>query len=299
MSYFDEIDRIRRLIRELTESPAMQAIRDLERDKFLLEPRGASLLREVQQRFEATRAATPQILAADLPSILAQYEVVRSISNLTDYRSAAVEVERTLAAYKAVGLPALDALAFHLREATTTVSAAEALQRTFAGELFERLRNVAAAPQEEATARLDALAEFIEQRLAQSRKGPISTEGYIEIILAIVFFLYQLFASQNFEAYVERRLDEIEARLKAVVAVERIESRPDLHVVGARRLRVRDGPAATGPVRALLPVNSVVRILEQQRGWARVEYFDFLSGDSAEGWVASRYLHPLPSTAEE
>jgi hypothetical protein len=98
---------------------------------------------------------------------------------------------------------------------------------------------------------------------------------------------------------VEKRFDGIETHLKAVVPVERVESQPALRVVGARRLRVRKGPAAVGPVRALLPANSLVRVLEQQKGWARVEYFDFLIGDSTEGWVAARYLRPLPSTAEE
>lgn len=299
MSYLDEIDRIRRLIRDLTESGAMQASRNLDRDKFLCELPGASMFRQAQQQIEATKAMTPPILTADLSPNLAQYEVLRSLPKLADYQSAAAEVKRALAAYRSAGLPAVDALAFHLREAAATVFAAEALQRTFAGELFERLHEVSVAPQEEALARVDILAEFIEQRLAQSRKGPITTEGYLQIIIAILFFLYQLLASRDFEARMEKRFDEIDARMKTAVTVEGIESRPDLRVVGATRLRVRGGPVATGPVRALLPANSHVRILEQQRGWARVEYFDFRSGDSAEGWVASRYLRPLPSTAKE
>jgi hypothetical protein len=167
----------------------MQAIRDLERYKLLLEPPGASLLREVQQQFEATKALIPQLLTADIPSILAQYEVVPSIPMLANYQSAAVEVERTLAAYSAAGLPAVDALAFHLREAASTVSAAKALQQMFAGSLFERLRKVAITSEEEASARVDVLAGFIEQRLAQSQKGPMSTEGYIQIMMAILFFI--------------------------------------------------------------------------------------------------------------
>lgn len=290
MSYLDEIDRIRRFIRDLTESGAMQASRDLDRYKFLLERPPASMLRQAQQQSEA---------AKDLLPILEQYKVLRSLPKRADYQSAAAKVGRTLAAYGPTNLPAVDAFAHYLREAATTVSAVEAFQRTFAGGLFERLHEVSVAPQGEALARVDILAEFIDRRLAQSRKGPISTEGYIGIILTVLFFLYNLHASRDFEARIEKRFNEIEARLKTTVTAEGVESRSELRVVGATRIRVREGPVAKGPVRALLPTNSLVRILEQQRGWARVEYFDARSGDSAEGWVASRYLRPLPPKANE
>ena len=92
------------------------------------------------------------------------------------------------------------------------------------------------------------------------------------------------------------RLQSIEARLKAIVPVSQPYAQPQhLRLVSARTLRVRQLPARDAPVLARLGTNSLVRIIEEKKSWALVEYFDVIAGSTAEGWVSKRFLQKLPT----
>ena len=149
--------------------------------------------------------------------------------------------------------------------------------------------------EDDAEAAARELPQLLEQRLAKERRGPISLEGYIQLIVAILFFLSQSRASHDFANDVIERLRNIEGRLEQTV--EKSDSsgfaQEDIRVVIADRLRVRKSPEAEGPILAVLTENSWVRVLKDSPGWARVEYFDYLSGENAEGWVSASFLKPL------
>lgn len=295
MSYFDEIQRMVTLARDLADSPSMRVLQDIERYRAFVEPASMSAMRDIQTQMEAVRHIVPQIAVADVASVLAQYEIVRSVSAVQNIRSVAEEAALAIDAYRNIGLPAVESFSEQIRIASSSVAAAETFTTTFAGQLFERMRRVAVAQDDdEAETSTQELATFVTEGIARARSGPVSTEGFIQIILAVVFFLYQWAESQKLETRLNSRFDAIESRLKASASTQPAQPSVELRVVAIPRLRVRNSPHVKAAVRTVLSGNVLVRIVSQQGGWSRVEYFDFTTGNNAEGWVASRYLQSIP-----
>ena len=291
MSIFDEWERYRRLIEQLVSSPAFQSAIETQRTlERIIDPAAWSAAKRLARTFESASASIPST-----GPLLEQYGLAaRQCHEIVD-SPVLREAQRALAQYRGVGLPAVSSIAHYLSGAFRSAEAAESFTRTLPGEILDLLGTVSRGEEDDAEAAARELPQLLEQRLAKERRGPISLEGYIQLILAILFFLSQWRASNDFANDVIERLRNIEGRLEQTV--EKSDSsgfaQEDIRVVIADWLRVRKRPEAEGPILAVLTENSWVRVLEDSPGWARVEYFDYLSGENAEGWVSASFLKPL------
>ena len=84
---------------------------------------------------------------------------------------------------------------------------------------------------------------------------------------------------------------------KEIVAVARAAYLPqdlrDFRFVRSKKLAVRSSPRMKGPQTDLLELGKTVRLLNEQRAWAFVEYATVGTEELKQGWVLARYLSPF------
>jgi hypothetical protein len=203
-------------------------------------------------------------------------------------------VERALRALQPTMLPAGEAFASALLNHASNIGTLSEFEQTFAGQLVTMARDVVEAADENVEERVEKLTKLIGGQIASSKRTVISTEAWVQIVIAVMFFLQNVRSSQQSEARVQSQLQDIETQLRAVTAIHKVDQRRDLQLVAAQVLRVRAEPRADAAVVGKLTQNTLVCVLDEHRYWACVEYFDYLDGKTKEGWVAKRHLKNLP-----
>ena len=323
--WLDEINRMNRLLHDTMESSIQQVLRQIERQhRQLLEPPSYHLLRELEDRHTTTlqklsEKVTPDLLSidhtirelenrnaaaaarrfsealtADFSSIIGQFKTLKVLAAVPFPENVAADLQRAFQAFQTPALPALESYADQLRSITRNLDAMRQFQDTFAGQLLEIARDLAEAPEAELEERTEDLAELLETHLATSRGGPVSLEGYIQIILALMLYVHSVIGAQQTEDRVMKHLSTITAQLQEIATAGRSTSVPELRLVAATSLRIRSEPSGESEIIGKLTRNSLVRVISREKSWARVEYFDFVHGRTAEGWVAHRFLRKLP-----
>jgi hypothetical protein len=203
-------------------------------------------------------------------------------------------VERALRALQPTMLPVGDAFAAALLGQAQNVATLHEFEQTFAGRLITMAREVVAAPDENVEERVKKLTKLIGRQIASSKRSVISTEAWVHIVLVVMFHLLSVRSANQSEARVLSKLQDIETQLKTLTAIHKVDKRRDLQLVAAKLLRIRAEPRADAAIVGKLPQNALVCLLDDQRYWAYVEYFDYLDGKTKEGWVSKRHLKNLP-----
>ena len=203
-------------------------------------------------------------------------------------------VERALRAFQPTMLPVGDAFASGLLGQVQNVGTLQEFERTFAGRLVTMAHDVVAAPDERIEERVEKLTQLISGQIASSKRSAISTEAWVQIVFAVTFFVLSMRAAEQSETRVLSRLQDIETQLKAVTPIQKVDQRRDLQLVAAKLLRIRAEPRGDAAVVGKLTQNALVRLLGVHGSWSYVEYFDYLDGDTKEGWVSKRHLKNLP-----
>lgn len=293
--WFDEFERMNRMLRDLTESPTQKLLRELEQHRQLLEPPGYRALRELQDNIAAEARRVNESLTSGFSSIVGQYDVLKSLAAMQHQKDLVADLQRSIRAFQPPALPFIESFVDQLRSASRNLEALRQFEETFAGQLLELAHEVAEASEGEIEGWVDDLTEFLGTHLAKSKRGPISLEGYVQIILALILYIHSIIGAQQSEERVMRRLNNIEAQLKAIAPVERVERAPELRLVAAASLRIRAEPSTESQIIGKLTRNSLVRIINKEKSWVRIEYFDFVKGFTCEGWVAHRFLQELPN----
>jgi uncharacterized protein YgiM (DUF1202 family) len=293
--WFDEFERINRMIRDLTESPTQQILRQLEQQRQLLEPPGYRALRELQDNIVAEARRVNESLTSGFSSLVGQYDVLKSLSAMQHQKDLVADLRRSLRAFQPPALPFIESFAAQIRSASRSLEALRVFQETFAGQLLDLAYKVAEASEEEIEGQVEKLSDFIGTHLAKSKRGPISLEGYVQIILAPILYIHSILGAQQSVEQVMKRLNHIEAQLKAIAPVEPVKRAPELRLVAAASLRIRAEPSMESKIIGKLTRNSLVRVITKEKSWVRIEYFDFVDGSTSEGWVAHRFLQELPN----
>lgn len=292
--WFDEFERMSCMLRDLMESPAQNFLREIEQHRQLLEPPGYRALRELQDNIAAEARRVNESLTSGFSSIVGQYDVLKSLAAAQYPKNLAADLQRSIRAFQPPALPFIESFADQLRSASRNLEALRQFEETFAGQLLELAREVAEAPEEELEERVEDLTEFLGTHLAKSKRGPISLEGYVQIILALILYIHSIIGAQQSEERVMKRLNNIEAQLKVIASVEKVERAPELRLVSAASLRLRAEPSTESRIIGKLTRNSLVRVINKEKSWVHIEYFDFVEGRTREGWVAHRFLQELP-----
>jgi hypothetical protein len=203
-------------------------------------------------------------------------------------------IERALRTLQPTMLPVGDAFASAVLGQAQNVATLHEFEQTFAGRLITMAREVVAAPDENVKDRVEKLTKLIGGQIASSKLTTISTEAWVHIVLVVMLHLLSMHSANQSEARVLSKLQDIETQLKTVTAIHNIDKRRDLQLVAAKVLRIRAEPRADAAVVGKLTQNALVCLLDDQRYWAYVEYFDYLDGKTKEGWVSKRHLKNLP-----
>lgn len=190
--WFDEFERMNRMLRDLTESPSQQILRQLEQQRQLLEPPGYRALRELQDNIMAEARRVNENLSSGFASIIGQYDVLKSLSAMQHQKDLVADLQRSMRAFQPPALPFIESFADQIRSASRSLEALKLFQETFAGQLLDLAYAVTEASEEEIEGRVENLTEFLGTHLAKSKRGPISLEGYVQIILALILYIHSI-----------------------------------------------------------------------------------------------------------
>lgn len=107
---------------------------------------------------------------------------------------------------------------------------------------------------------------------------------YVGYALAIILFLSSSLSDKESDERVSDRLDEI----------ENIVSQPfvqEENYMATEFVNLRASPTTKADnVLTVLAPTQIVRVFENEKGWARVGYFDSESEEVVKGWVYEKYL---------
>jgi Bacterial SH3 domain len=290
----DEYERMNQVLRDVIGSPTQSLLREMEQYRQLLEPPGYGALRELQATVAETRRVN-EGLASAFSAVVGHYEVLKSLEAINYSRELAVGLQSAIQAFKPPAVPFIESFHEQVRSAARSMEALRQFEGTFAGQLLELTHKMAEAPEDELEERVETLSEFLGAQLAESKHGSISLEGYVQIILALILYIYSMVGAEKLEDRVMRRLDTIEEQLKVIMPVEPVEGASDLRLVSAASLQVHSAPSESGQLLGEVTRNSLVRIVEERGEWARVEYFDFEKGRTNDGWMAREFLQEFPA----
>lgn len=292
--WFDELERMNRLLRRFTDSPAAQFIREMERQRQMLEPPGFRALREWQSRTMPHSLCVNDGLAAGFSNIVGQYDALKLMAAIQHLYPLAEDMRRSLLLLQGPALPVIQAFSSSLILASRNDAALRAFEGTFAGQILQTARGMVEAADEEIPDRISDITELLGRRIEKASRGPISIEGWVQIILAILLHITNVLSERKMELNLTDRLRSIEERFPTVAPTQGTRQGRELRMVSTSILRVRAKPSKRAQVIGRLTRNSLVRILSTQGEWARVEFFDFIGGKTSTGWVAARYLQVLP-----
>ena len=149
-------------------------------------------------------------------------------------------------------------------------------------------------------------------RSYEDRKNILRTESLddfrqllINIIAAYIFALYfaptipnpDLEAQNRNIAKVELLIEKvpqlIQSQLEDIIR-RQLDTAPRTFVVKDRKARLRTEPVAGASVIALVFQNQKLILLEERGKWIRVEFYDYLTEATREGWVLKKYCLRLP-----
>lgn len=292
--YVDEAERMNRLLRGLYDDPTRKLMRDMERYRELMEPPGYRALRDFQDNFAAEALRTQEALTSAFSGVLGHNKVLQMLRLESAYSdTVALEAQKALHAFQSPPFPAIEMLLRSLKEASRSAVLLEDFERTFGGQLLDRAQAVAEASEDDLDVRIEELTTLLHTHIAESKRGPVSLEGYIQIILAVAFFIQSFISAQRSEENHMKSFRDIDATLKRLATVENVDIEPDLALVSAKSLRVRGAPNTRSSIEGTLTLNALVRVVGYEKSWVRVEYFDFIGGCTREGWVPKRYLRDV------
>lgn len=201
-----------------------------------------------------------------------------------------------------IAFPPVAAMANQIADALRLKIPASALDATFTGELFERLRQAEAATS--ASEREQFLTEFLAWVWGKFQQLPVK-RVVLHVLFEIVFLTINQMVS-NWDAdqreqhwketlsQLEQRLEEkmAESQDKVLRKLEELQQAPatrKYHVV-TEQVRLREKPSTKARKIKSLSPNQMVEQIEQQGQWLHVEFFDYVDGKLKRGWVYKRYL---------
>lgn len=311
-----------RMLRDLTAASPLEALREVERQRPLREAPGSRALRELQEsptgfrklsetltldassinraardlevRNVAAARRVSETLAADFSSIIGRFETLKVVAAMSLPENLAADLQRALQAFRIPALPALASYADQLRSIPQNFDALRQFQDAFAGRLLDATYALANAPEGEVDERAQELAAFLGTHLSKSSGGLVSFDGFLQIVLALFLSLLSASGTRQSEERIMGHLSNITAQLQELGAGEQVNPSPELRLVTAASLRIRSEPSGTSEVIGKLTRGALVRVISKEKRWAQVEYFDFVKGGTATGWVAHRFLQTLP-----
>ncbi len=138
----------------------------------------------------------------------------------------------------------------------------------------------------------ELVGELYEEEDKAAYSQLFSFEGYVQILLTILFYLATYSASIESNAEIVGRIDRFEAEISTQLeSISQEENEGTFYIVErAVNLRSENHTAEGAVIIDILHPNQRVKLLKRDKKWIYVSYFDYLSGVQRNGWVYKKYL---------
>jgi len=140
---------------------------------------------------------------------------------------------------------------------------------------------------------VEALTEEIEEKISLHENKPLSTEFYISMLFAVMLFVLSQTSAIESEENIQNAISELKALVAENKRVHHSLEGQVTFYIALRSVNLREGPGTKFTSTSIVHPNTKVILLERDKKWIRVEYFDNLSEVSKEGWVYKKYLKRL------
>ena len=136
----------------------------------------------------------------------------------------------------------------------------------------------------------DVVLETIEEKSKKSPKDIISTEGLINFLFVIIFFLINMQYSKEAEDRIIKTIDKIHEPLINFMEKHGDMDTKSTYYFANRSVNLRALPNTESSIIAILHPNQRVELVKQKDRWLYIMYFDHIHGVPRIGWVYHRYL---------
>jgi hypothetical protein len=179
------------------------------------------------------------------------------------------------------------------------------LRSSFSGQVATAIQDILEA-QESTDEKVDRLHRLVETKVESLRKGAISREGLLTLVLTIFSLIYnhcnyklaekQAASSDKSSAAQLQESKEANRILEQILSqIERLNPGNDsnTYYIVERGVSLRIRPQSKAGVVGVLSRGTKVRLIERKHEWIYVEYFDYLEGVPKTGWALKKYLQRL------
>lgn len=139
----------------------------------------------------------------------------------------------------------------------------------------------------------DVVAKVVEDFSEDANKfalSKLSLEFYLNLLIALMFFVYSQSLSQESETRISNQLsitqELIVERLDNLIEIQNDETYYVVH----RNVNLREAPTTKSAVKTVLYRNQKVILVQRKSKWIQVEYYDHILGVHLNGWCYKKYL---------
>jgi hypothetical protein len=195
--------------------------------------------------------------------------------------------------------PVIGFIAAYFDRAILDLNQFAQFRQSFASDVLDFLGRIQATEDEhEKEQLLEEIGTLFEQALAKQPRTRLSLEGFLQIVLTVVFFIWPHFANLRMEDRVMREFATVEKKVAhQLQGFGKEDSRPVSYVV-TKAVRLRQGPSTEHKVLAVLQPNMVLEVHKSEGQWMLVEYFDYVDTELKSGWVYKRYLAEIKGESQ-
>ena len=138
---------------------------------------------------------------------------------------------------------------------------------------------------------IDLIQENFSNKLKNIPQGLISFEGMVQILVAIILFIYAQISSFESEKNITRKIEQLESNVMAQLSQQLLpDNEAKTYYIVKRRVNLRANFNTESTIINLLHPNQRVELIEKNKKWIYVKYFDYIDGVQKMGWAYKKYL---------
>lgn len=189
--------------------------------------------------------------------------------------------------------PTLDYMASHIQRSVKSIDIADSFRKSFASNILLNLEIIQDTKDvNEIKKAVGNIANSIEKKTNGISPTAININGLHNLLLTIFFFIWAQISTYQSEQNIKVYIKDSEDRLSKIIETLQ-PSEPDEIYVVTKAVRLRLGPSTNFDILEVLQPNMHVTVLKREKGWLQVEYFDYIDGETKEGWVYKRCLNKV------
>ena len=143
---------------------------------------------------------------------------------------------------------------------------------------------------------IDELSIQVQNKATEAPSGALSTEFYLNLIFALIFFWQSQVLTSESESRLIERMNILETTISTQLHDLAGYERDSTFYVVDRGVNLRVKPTTNSQVISVLYPNMKVRLVERASKWIKIEYFDYKNNIYVSGWAYKKYLKMIKPT---